>query len=155
MNSWEFQFNAAALGASIFPSKVQAIQSWMSPGLLSPVEQGCLLYVFPLSYQLPSTKYLGRLLQAIMKGIKGGQTHHHSSRLCHPSIFLLQMRPFLSLIRVLFFGLLASTVVANNVTCQKPKVRCEWRKLSPSERTEWIDAVNVFIPLPQTVYDVD
>ena len=57
------------------------------------------------------------------------------------------MRHFLGAVRVLFVGLLVSTVVANNVTCKNPKVRYEWRKLSASQRTEWMNAVNVPIPL--------
>ena len=57
------------------------------------------------------------------------------------------MRPFLGLIRVLFFGFVVSTA-ANNMKCQNPKVRYEWRKLSGSQRTEWINAVKVFIPSP-------
>ena len=67
------------------------------------------------------------------------------------------MRPSLGAlhVRVLFFGLLVSTVVANNTRCQNPKVRCEWRKLSASQRTEWMNAVNVPIPLPQAAYNAD
>ena len=65
------------------------------------------------------------------------------------------MRPFLVTVRVLFVGFLVSTAAASNVRCREPKVRREWRKLSPSERTEWIDAVNVFISLSQAVDDAD
>lgn len=65
------------------------------------------------------------------------------------------MRPFLGIFQVLFFGLLVSAAVANNATCDNPKVRREWRKLSVSERKDWIDAVNVCVPLPQAVYDAN
>ena len=74
------------------------------------------------------------------------------------------MSPFLGLVRVLFFGLLVSSALAdgyghdhdhddgnnygNNKGCQKPKVRREWRKLSDGERADWIEAVNVFLPSP-------
>ena len=80
---------------------------------------------------------------------------HPSSRLCHPSLSPPQMTSFLSVIRVLYFGFLVSTAVANNVTCRKPKVRCEWRKLSRSERTEWINAVNVLTFPSRAVHDAD
>lgn len=56
------------------------------------------------------------------------------------------MGSFLDIVRALFLGILVSTAVANNVTCQKPKVRREWRQISTSERIDWITAVNVFIP---------
>ena len=65
------------------------------------------------------------------------------------------MRPFLGAVRVLFLGLLVSTVVADNTKCKNRKVRHEWRKLSASQRTEWMNAVNVCIPLPRTVHNAD
>ena len=65
------------------------------------------------------------------------------------------MRPYLSIIRALFLGVLVSTVVGDSAGCKKPKVRREWRKLSPSERTEWLKAVSVRIPLLQIVYDAN
>ena len=55
------------------------------------------------------------------------------------------MRSFLGIVPVLFFCHLVSTAAIGN-TCQNPKVRREWRQLSPSERTEWMNAVNVLTP---------
>lgn len=54
------------------------------------------------------------------------------------------MGSFLGVARALFICLLVSAAVASN-TCKTPKVRREWRKLTPGERTEWIRAVNVLI----------
>ena len=55
------------------------------------------------------------------------------------------MRSFLGIVPVLLFCHLVSAAAINN-TCRNPKVRREWRQLSPSERTDWINAVNVFTP---------
>ena len=65
------------------------------------------------------------------------------------------MCPFLGVVLVLFFGLLASAVAANNTICCEPKVRREWRNLSPSERIDWMNAVNVPIILPRAAYGAD
>ena len=55
---------------------------------------------------------------------------------------------------ILFLDLLGFTAVSDD-TCQNPKVRREWRKLSPNERTDWMNAVNVTDLLLQDIYDVD
>lgn len=43
--------------------------------------------------------------------------------------------------------------VAGNHSCQQPRIRREWRSLEPSERADWIGAVNVLnltiLPLPK------
>ena len=128
----------------------------MALGPPLPLERMPLVYLFSSqSPSRPPTKDLGCRLQATTKDIKGGQTHPRPSRSCHCSPSPPQMRSPLVVIRVLFVGLLVSTTAASNVRCQNPKVRCEWRKLSPSERTEWVDAVNVFISPSQLVYDID
>jgi hypothetical protein len=58
------------------------------------------------------------------------------------------MGSFLGIVRVLFLGLLVSAAFAKK-TCKKPKARREWRKLSPHEREQWIEAVNVLVSLLQ------
>ena len=64
------------------------------------------------------------------------------------------MRSFLGIVHAVLLGLLGSAAASNN-TCRNPKVRHEWRKLSPNERTEWMNAVNVTTLLLQDTYDVD
>jgi len=49
---------------------------------------------------------------------------------------------FLGLVRVLLVSLFVTSVAADQ--CKKPRIRREWRKLTPRERAEWIDAINVF-----------
>jgi len=73
-------------------------------------------------------------------GIRGVQVRSHSSRPLHSS----QMGSFLGVVRVLLLCLLVSAVGAKDA-CKQPKVRREWRKLTPGERAEWIDAVKVLI----------
>ena len=48
---------------------------------------------------------------------------------------------FLGLVRVLLVSLLVTAVAADE--CKKPRIRREWRKLTPRERAEWINAINV------------
>jgi len=55
---------------------------------------------------------------------------------------------FLGVVRALLVSLLVSAAVANGKKCENPKVRREWRKLSSSERSEWIDAVNCLNTIP-------
>ena len=54
------------------------------------------------------------------------------------------MASFLGVLRVLFVSLLVSVAVAADGDCTDPKVRREWRKLSPDEQSEWIQAMNVW-----------
>ena len=44
----------------------------------------------------------------------------------------------------LFIGAAVASVHA--ALCESPNVRREWRALSPHERAEWIEAVNVLFP---------
>jgi hypothetical protein len=62
---------------------------------------------------------------------------------------------FLGVVRALLISLLVSAALADgnksgndDKKCGKPKVRREWRKLSPSERGDWIKAMNVLFDFP-------
>ena len=76
-----------------------------------------------------------------LRSIKGPvQVCSRSSPLPHRT----HMGHFLGVVRVLFLCLFVAGIAAQK-SCQEPKVRREWRKLSPDERAEWIGAVNVLI----------
>jgi tyrosinase len=60
------------------------------------------------------------------------------------------MGSFLGLVRVLLLSLFVSAAVASNSGCGKPKVRREWRKLSPRDKGDWIKAVKCLAGLPHT-----
>ncbi|KAF9644191.1 Di-copper centre-containing protein [Thelephora ganbajun] len=57
------------------------------------------------------------------------------------------MGSFLGVVHALLLCCLVSAVVAYD-GCFNPKVRREWRQLTPGERTEWIRAVNCLAALP-------
>ena len=112
--------------------------------LISLLKLGYSLTISPLSYHLmPSTKSFRCRSGCERYKMWAGASSFFTA--LPRSLSSTQMGSYLYILRGLLFGLLVSTATANNA-CQKPKVRREWRKLSPSERTEWINAVNVFIP---------
>ena len=53
----------------------------------------------------------------------------------------------LDILRIALVSALLFTSVSGH--CTTPKVRKEWRRLSPDERASWINAVKVFLPLPE------
>ena len=123
------QFSTHSLGGTPFSLLKQECLSWP--------------FQFAFSFVQQQTDDLGPKLS--QKSIKGVWARSHSLRLLtsHHS----QMGSFLGVVRVLLLSLFVSAVVANNNGCGKPKVRREWRKLSPRERGDWISAVNVLILL--------
>ena len=137
-------------------TRTMMIPPWIPLGTPSPLKREYLVYISPSSfYFAPSAKDVGCRLRVATGDTKGGWVRPHSSQLSHyPLSSPPQMRPFLSIIPVLFLGLSVSAA-ATNTTCKNPKVRREWRKLSSTERSEWINAVNVFIPMPQTAHNAD
>ena len=84
--------------------------------------------------------------------IKGLLVCSHFSRPRNRS----KMRSFLSVAPALILSFLVN-VVAGHGSCKEPRVRREWRSLEPSERQDWIDAVNVCTHLttPPSVQAID
>jgi len=66
-----------------------------------------------------------------------------------------KMGSFLGVVRVVLLSIFVSVVVANNGGCFEPKVRREWRTLSPRQQGDWINAVKVLIQHCHTVWDAD
>ena len=94
-------------------------------------------------YTLPVSEGLKRVKKRYICKWRAGQASTLSPSHYRPS-FSPQMVSFLATTRLLYFSLLATL---GNKPCRTPKVRREWRDLSFREQAEWIDAVNVPIPL--------
>lgn len=56
----------------------------------------------------------------------------------------------LTFLRVALVSTLLFTSVSGH--CTTPKVRKEWRCLSPDERASWLNAIKVFVPLAQVFF---
>jgi hypothetical protein len=63
----------------------------------------------------------------------------------------LQMGLLLGVAQALLLNLFVSVVAGNN-SCQKPRVRREWRSLELDERADWIRAVNVCVSVVLSLF---